>query len=60
MKKRLLNILACPACKGSLVLNVAEETTDEVISGTLSCSHCKAIYPIQNSIPNLLPPGSNP
>lgn len=60
MKKRLLNILACPACKGSLGLNVDEETTDEVISGALSCSHCKAIYPIQNSIPNLLPPGSPP
>ena len=58
MKKRLLDILACPVCKGSLKLDVVEETTDEVIAGTLGCSYCKAIYPIQNSIPNLLPPES--
>jgi uncharacterized protein YbaR (Trm112 family) len=56
MKKDLMNILACPVCKGDLILNVVEENEEEVIFGTLYCSVCKEHYPIDEGIPNLLPP----
>jgi uncharacterized protein YbaR (Trm112 family) len=56
MKRELLDILACPVCKGELELTVKEENEKEVISGTLTCKKCKETYPITDTIPNLLPP----
>lgn len=50
-----MDILACPVCKGDLILNVVEENEEEVISGTLYCPACKEHYPIDDGIPNLLP-----
>lgn len=56
MKRELMEILACPMCKGSLELNVSKENEEEVVSGSLYCQQCKQSYPIVDSIPNLLPP----
>ncbi|WP_406658301.1 methytransferase partner Trm112 [Methanolobus sp. ZRKC2] len=56
MKKDLMKILACPICKGDLVLNIEKEDEKEVISGTLYCSVCDEYYPIEEGIPNMLPP----
>ena len=56
MKKELMEILACPVCKGPLELTVAEENEKEVVAGTLHCGKCPEDYPIEDSIPNLLPP----
>jgi uncharacterized protein YbaR (Trm112 family) len=56
MKKELMEILACPLCKGSLQLNVTEEDDKEVIAGSLYCQKCEQDYPIVDTIPNLLPP----
>ena len=56
MRKELMDILACPLCKGKLELKVKEEQEEEVITGSLHCDQCKETYPIENSIPNLLPP----
>ncbi|MDA0525144.1 methytransferase partner Trm112 [Methanococcoides alaskense] len=56
MKKDLMNILACPICKGDLVLNITKEDEKEIISGTLYCSKCNEYYPITDGIPNMLPP----
>jgi uncharacterized protein YbaR (Trm112 family) len=56
VKKELMEILACPVCKGKLKLTVEEEKEGEVISGSLHCPKCRADYPIVDSIPNLLPP----
>ena len=53
---KLLEVLACPVCKGSLTLLVREENETEVISGILRCEKCPENYPIEDSIPNLLPP----
>jgi uncharacterized protein YbaR (Trm112 family) len=58
MKRELMDILACPVCKGELELNVEAEEGGEVITGSLRCSKCDVIYPIVDSIPNLLPPES--
>jgi uncharacterized protein YbaR (Trm112 family) len=56
LKKSIMDILACPVCKGKLELKVSEEKDEEVVSGYLYCSNCKHGYPIKDSIPNLLPP----
>jgi len=57
MKKELMKILACPVCKGDLELTVTKEQKQEIISGTLYCRKCNERYPIEDTIPNLLPPG---
>ena len=57
MKKDLMDILACPVCKGTLELRVdEEEEDDDVKTGALLCGTCHESYPIEDSIPNLLPP----
>jgi uncharacterized protein len=42
----LLEILACPKCKGDIYLN---ETDDVLI-----CDHCKLLYEIKEDIPIML------
>ena len=56
LKKELMDILACPVCKSELELKVETEEGDEVIQGSLICHKCDEIYPIDDAIPNLLPP----
>ena len=56
MRKDLMDILACPMCKGELKLTIDEEEGDEVIGGSLFCDTCNERYPIDDGIPNLLPP----
>ena len=54
MKKDLMDILACPMCKGDLELTIEEENEKEVVTGSLFCAKCDERYPINDSIPNLL------
>ncbi|MPZ98377.1 MAG: Trm112 family protein [Dehalococcoidia bacterium] len=56
MRPDLMEILACPVCKGELTLTVAREDAGEVIEGSLYCAACDETYPITEGIPNLLPP----
>lgn len=56
MKKMLMDIICCPVCKGDLELKVDKEEGDEIIEGSLYCKKCNYYYPIEDSIPNLLPP----
>ena len=42
--------------KSPLELHVDEEVGDEVIQGALTCTQCGERYPIEDRIPNLLPP----
>jgi uncharacterized protein YbaR (Trm112 family) len=56
MKRELMDILACPVCKGELELSVEEESGEEVVTGSLYCRKCDEHYPIVDAIPNLLPP----
>ena len=59
MKRDLMDILACPVCKGGLELRVSREDGDEIVEGTLYCKACDHSYPIEDSIPNLLPPDAS-
>ena len=56
MKRELMDILACPMCKGTLTLSVTKEEGDEIVEGSLRCEACQETYPIEDTIPNLLPP----
>lgn len=56
MKHELMEILCCPMCKGDLVLAVDEEDDKEIIKGSLFCGKCNEYYPIEEGIPNMLPP----
>lgn len=47
MDKRLLEILACPICKGKLVYSQSEQE--------LVCRFDKLAYPIHDGIPVMLP-----
>ena len=46
IKQELLDILACPKCKGDIYLNNA--------SDGLICDHCRLLYEIRDDIPIML------
>jgi uncharacterized protein YbaR (Trm112 family) len=46
MDKKLLDILACPKCKGDLRYEEKEQK--------LICERCKLAYPIKDGIPVML------
>lgn len=46
INKELLDILACPKCKGTIYLN---ETEDGLV-----CEQCKLLYEIKDDIPIML------
>ncbi|MDY6863153.1 MAG: Trm112 family protein [Thermodesulfobacteriota bacterium] len=46
ISKELLDILACPKCKGSIYLNKE--------ANGLICDHCKLLYEIKDDIPIML------
>jgi len=49
LDRQLLEIIRCPACRGTLAERRAEEDLDE-----LTCTGCGAVYPIRNGVPVLL------
>ena len=59
MKRKLMDILVCPVCKGQLKLTIKEEKQDEIITGSLYCAKCNVTYPIIEGIPQLLPQEKN-
>ncbi|WP_457572617.1 Trm112 family protein [Desulfovulcanus sp.] len=46
LNKELLDILACPKCKGDLILTQEEDG--------LICEKCALVYPIKEEIPIML------
>jgi uncharacterized protein YbaR (Trm112 family) len=56
MKESLMDIICCPEDKHELALSVEERDDEEIIEGTLTCTECGEAYPIEDGIPNLLPP----
>lgn len=56
MRMTLMEILVCPMCRGELDLTVTEQDGDEIVSGSLRCTECQEEYPIEDTIPNMLPP----
>ena len=56
MRPDLLEILRCPVCKGELTLAVLERDQEEILRGKLACGQCHVDYPIDDGIPDMLPP----
>ncbi|MBI2767413.1 MAG: methytransferase partner Trm112 [Chloroflexi bacterium] len=56
MRHDLMEILVCPLCKSRLELKVDREEGAEIAEGSLTCTGCGEIFPIEDGIPNLLPP----
>ena len=56
MRPDLLEILRCPVCRGELTLATRTTEGTEIVSGTLTCAACRVDYPIEDGIPDLLPP----
>ncbi len=56
MRPDLMDLLACPLCKSELTLTVVDEEGGEILNGTLDCAACGEKFPIEDGIPNLLPP----
>ncbi|MCD6231395.1 Trm112 family protein [Candidatus Aerophobetes bacterium] len=48
LDEKLLEILACPKCKGELKYKRTEK------EGTLICQRCRLIYPVKDDIPVML------
>ena len=46
ISQELLDILACPKCKGDIYLNESQDG--------LKCDHCKLLYEIRDDIPIML------
>ncbi|MFC1488237.1 Trm112 family protein [Thermodesulfobacteriota bacterium] len=46
ISQELLEILACPKCKGDIYMNDSEDG--------LICDHCKLLYEIRDDIPIML------
>lgn len=46
ISKELLDILACPKCKGDLIYREAENC--------LVCEKCRLMYPVKDDIPVML------
>lgn len=46
ISKQLLDILACPKCKGDLIYREAENS--------LICNKCRLMYPVKDDIPVML------
>lgn len=53
MKRSLLSLLECPACRGEYTLTVEREDQGEVMEGSLACG-CST-HPIRGGVPRLLP-----
>jgi uncharacterized protein YbaR (Trm112 family) len=56
VNEELMDIVCCPVDKADLELEVETRDDGEIIEGTLTCTECGEVYPIEDGIPNLLPP----
>ena len=58
MRDDLLALICCPECRGDLRLDAPKrDASGEIVQGTLTCVKEGHTYPIEDGIPNLLPPG---
>lgn len=55
MKTRLASLLNCPGCQSALLLEPGSCQGDEVLSGRLRCSRCRAEFPVRDGIPRFVP-----
>ena len=59
MRRRLLDLVACPRCLGALDLTAGSVEGEEILTGTLRCTACSTAYPVIGGVPRLLPDPSS-
>jgi uncharacterized protein YbaR (Trm112 family) len=60
MRRDLLDILACPDCRGAVVMASVEVEDDAgIVEGVLRCDGCSREFPITEGIPRMLPKGAD-
>ena len=55
LKRRLLDILACPICKSYPLDIYIFDEKEEIVEALLVCNSCNRWYPIIEEIPHMLP-----
>lgn len=55
MKRKTLELLACPTCHGELALREAGDN-ETIETGALVCAKCQRQYPIKEGIPHFIEP----
>jgi uncharacterized protein YbaR (Trm112 family) len=55
MKKKLMDILACPIDKHYPLELLIFKENDEIVEGMIICPKCLRWYPIRDEIPEMLP-----
>ncbi len=51
MRRRFLDLLACPDCRGAIALaEVSVEDSDDVVEGRLACEACARHFPIRRRV----------
>ena len=55
MKRKLMEILACPIDKHHPLQLLVLEEKDEIVEGLITCQKCNRYYPIIEEIPHMLP-----
>jgi uncharacterized protein YbaR (Trm112 family) len=55
MKRKLMDILACPIDKFYPLELLVFEEKEEILSGMITCTKCSRWYPIIDEIPHMLP-----
>jgi uncharacterized protein YbaR (Trm112 family) len=55
MKRKLMDILACPIDKHHPLDLLVFEEKDEIVEGLIICPTCNRWYPIREEIPEMLP-----
>lgn len=53
MKQQLLDLICCPACRGTLTVSATSRREPEIWGGQLACQKCHATYPIEDGLPHL-------
>lgn len=56
MRKRLLEALCCPVCRGELQVVTARTKGEEIEEALLVCAKCGHPYAVENAIPHMLSP----
>jgi len=55
IKRKLMDILACPIDKHHPLELLVFEEKDEIVEGLIVCPQCLRWYPIRDEIPEMLP-----
>jgi len=54
MKRSVLSVLRCPVCASAFEVTAGQTMADEIVTGQLTCTGCRAGYPIVRGVPRFV------